>query len=155
MTRRPSTRSGRGDARQFDLDALFEIPQPIPSTEGSLDYESQLCRTLSRALKETPRSRAQVAADMSVTLGKTITESMLNTWTAESRDLHRFPFAFAAAFEAACETTCLQQILASKRGSVVMVGEDALLAELGRLERTENDTRDRRKQLRALLKRAL
>ena len=151
---RPSPGSGRGNSRQLDLDGLFEIPRPVPPAEGSLDYESELCRTPSRALKETPQSRAQVAADMSVTLGKTITESMLNTWTAESRELHRFPFAFAAAFEVACETTCLQQIMASKRGSVVLVGEDALLAELGRLERMETDVRDRRKELRALLKRS-
>lgn len=145
----------RTDIRQFALEGLFEIPQPVAPTEGSLDYESELCRVLSRSLKETPRSRAQVAADMSVLTGKTITESMLNTWTAESRELHRFPFAFAAAFEVACETTCLQQIMASKRGSVVLVGEDALLAELGRLERTQNEISDRRKQLRSLLKRTL
>lgn len=144
----------RADDRQFALDGLFAIPQPVAPTDGSLDYESELCRTLSRALKETPLSRAGVAARMSDLTGRAITESMLNSWTAESRELHRFPFAFAAAFEEACETTCLQELVARKRGSVVLVGEDALLAELGRLERMETDVRDRRKELRALLKRS-
>ena len=132
------------DSRTPDL---FEIPVAPAPIGGSLDYDAELRHVLSDALKRTPLSRYQVAARMSELAGYTITKEMLDAWTAESKQPWRFPFQFAAAFEVACETTCLQQLLGRKRGSRILVGADALLAEYGRIKQQQADLAEREKAL--------
>lgn len=93
------------------------------------------------AIKATPKDRFQIAADMSRLTGQAITKHQLDAWTADSKEGHRFPFEYAAAFEQACDTTCLQELLAAKRGSTILVGEEVLEAKLGRLSMLEEELR--------------
>ncbi len=139
----------RADTRTLDL---FELPTPTPTTAGSLACGSRVRALLSEAVKQSPLSRFEVAARMSELLGVEISKHQLDAWTAESRDAWRFPFEYAAAFEAATETYALTEYLASVRGCTVLVGEDALLAEMGRLERQEQRLKERRAALRDRLR---
>jgi hypothetical protein len=132
------------DTATFDL---FDIPCAPAPVGGSLDYATELRCVLSDALKKTPRSRHEVAARMSELTGQDISKSMLDAWTAESKTPWRFPYEFAAAFEVACESTCLQELLGRKRGSRILVGEETLLTELGRIEKTKGELADRERAL--------
>lgn len=134
-------------ARDITTLDLFDIPCAPAPVGGSLDYAIELRCVLSDALKKTPRSRHDVAARMSELTGQDISKSMLDAWTAESKSPWRFPFEFAAALEAACECICLQELLGRKRGSRILVGEDALLAELGRIEKTKGELACRERAL--------
>lgn len=130
---------------------LFEIPHAPTPKGGSLDYATELRCVLSDALKKTPRSRYEIAARMSELTGHEISKVMLDAWTAESKTLWRFPFEFAAAFEAACETTCLQEMLARKRGCTLLVGEEVLLAKLGRIMTSQQDLAQQERALKRYL----
>jgi hypothetical protein len=132
---------------------LFEVPQAPALTGGSLDYATELRCVLSEAIKNSPHSRHVIAARMSELTGQDISKMMLDAWTAESRSPWRFPFEYAAALEAACATTCLQELLGRKRGSRILVGEDALLAELGRLEQLKVDIGARARALKERIRR--
>lgn len=123
------------DDRQLSLDGYYVVPQPPSPTPGSLKFDRELCAALSQALKDTAISRAEVAAVMSDLTGDDITVHMLNAWTAESRELHRFPFEYAAAFETAVGSPCLQLLLARKRGYLVLAGHEARDAKLGLIRR--------------------
>ncbi|TAK47735.1 MAG: hypothetical protein EPO23_10200 [Xanthobacteraceae bacterium] len=136
------------DALTIDL---FDIPRAPAPTGGSLDYSVELAHALSEALKKSPKSRYEIAARMSELVGHEIGKATLDAWTAESKTGWRFPFEYAAAFEAACETTCLQELLCRKRGSRILEGEEALLAELGRLDRDEQAMKQRRQAIRKYL----
>lgn len=128
----------RNDNRQFGLplDGVhYPIPQAPTLVAGSLGYAHELCGTLSQAISECQDSRAVIAARMSDLTGEPISEAMLNAWTAQSHDRHRFPFEFAAAFEVATSSTRLQGLLAHKRGSLVLIGKQALDAQLGKVQR--------------------
>src|SRR5688572_8775588 len=81
------------------------------------------------------RSRYDLAARMSELTGQEITKAQIDAWTAESKERWRFPFEYAAAFEAACASTRLQELLGRKRGTRILVGEDMLYAELGRIHK--------------------
>lgn len=131
---------------------MFEIPCAPAPTGGSLDYATELRCVLSDALKRSPRSRHEIAGRMSELTGQDITKSMLDAWTAESKSPWRFPFEFAAAFEAACESTCLQELLGRKRGSRILVGEETLLTELGRIGKQRADLSIREKAIKQRLK---
>jgi hypothetical protein len=134
-------------ARDALTSDLFDVPRAPAPTGGSLDYSTELRHCLSEALKRTEKSRYQVAAEMSELTGLEITKSMLDTWTAESKQLWRFPFEYAAAFEVACETTCLQELLGRKRGSRILVGEETLLAELGRINHVRAELAKQERQI--------
>lgn len=131
---------------------FFDVPVAPAPIGGSLEYSHELCHVLSDALKHSPKSRYQIAADMSELTGQDITKAMLDAWTAESKQPWRFPFEFAAAFEVACISTCLQELLGRKRGSRILVGEEVLLAELGRLEKAEADISLRKRLLKDRLR---
>lgn len=123
------------DPRQLDLDDYYVVPKAPEPAPGSLAFAPELCAVLSKALKDTPLSRAEVAAVMSDLTGEVITEPMLNAWTSKSHDRHRFPFEYAAAFEEATDSAELQQLLATKRGSLVLMGQQARDARLGLVRR--------------------
>jgi hypothetical protein len=130
---------------------LFEVPSAPAPIGGSLNYAVELRHVLTDALKRTPRSRYEIAARMSELTGVDISKAALDAWTAESKTPWRFPFEYAAAFEAACETTCLQELLGRKRGSRILVGRDTLYAELGRINQMRDELGRREKQLKHYL----
>lgn len=139
----------RRDSRTLDL---FDIPEaPVP-TGGSLNFDAQICATLSETLKHCPKDRYRVAADMSRLLAREISKHMLDAYTAESRDAYNFPLNYVAAFEVATASFALTQLLAKLRGCRILVGEDALLAELGKIEREEQALTQRKQAIRAYLK---
>lgn len=140
----------RLDDRTFDL---FDIPRAPATAAGSLDIDAELRHTLSAMLKACPLSRYDVAARVSELTGRNISKPMLDAYTAESREHHNFPLQYAAALEAVCDSYALTKLLAGKRGCSVLVGAEALLAELGRVERQEQELKARKAALRELVRR--
>lgn len=138
MTRR------KRDTRTLDL---FETPRPAPAAPGGLDVDRELRHLVSRVLKETPHSRYEVAARMSELLGVDVTVHQLNAWTAESRDGWRFPLSYLPALEVACDTLALTEWIAGKRGCALLVGEETLFAELGRLQQLEREVKEQIKSV--------
>lgn len=133
---------------------LFDVPRAPAPTPGALNFSIRLRAVLTAALKATPLSRYEVAARMSELLGVEVTKNQLDAWTAESREPWRFPFEYGAAFEVACSTTCLQDLLSEEmRGSKVLKGEDSLLAELGRIEQAEHNLKREKQQIKTFLAR--
>ena len=71
---------------------------------------------------------------MSELTGHDISKAMLDAWTAESREAWRFPLEYATAFEIGCDSYCLTEFLARKRGCKVYAGDEVRQAEIGRIE---------------------
>jgi hypothetical protein len=131
---------------------FFEIPTAPAPTNGSMDYSAELCATLTEMIADAMkdgviRSRHDLAARMSELTGHEISKSMIDAWTAESKEAWRFPFQFAAALEVACESTRLQELLGRKRGSRILVGKEVLLAEMGRVQQAKADIAAQEKAL--------
>lgn len=124
---------GRRDERTLDFFAVPEVPVP---TGGSLDCAAELCIVLADMItdairRKVIRSRHDLAARLSELTGKEITKAQIDAWTAESKEAWRFPFEYAPAFEAACDSTALQEFFGRKRGTRILVGKETLLAKLG------------------------
>lgn len=126
---------------------LFEVPVPTTPMPGALNFNLVLRRLLSDLLKACPLSRELVAARMSELTGDQITKHQLDSWTAESREGWRFPLEYLPAFEVAVETTGLIAWVANVRGGKILMGKEALDAEIGKLERLKEDAGKRIKQL--------
>jgi len=132
---------------------LFEIPAPPTPFGGSLNFDAQICASLSDTLKRCPRDRYQVAAEMSRLLGREVSKHMLDAYSAESRDAYNFPLNYVAAFEVATESLSLTNLLAKLRGCRVLVGKEALLAELGKIEKEKSALAARERALKDWIRR--
>ena len=79
--------------------SLFEtLSAPLQEGPASFQIQNQLKNELSAGLKRCRMSRYEVAAKMSEMLGYEITKTMLDAYTAESKESYRFPAEWLAPF---------------------------------------------------------
>lgn len=138
----------RSDMLTLDL---FDAP-PSPAMEpGSLDSNAKIAAAMAEAIRCCGHDRLEVAARMSRLTGYEVTRTMLDAYTSEAHAQHNISLARAIAFDAATDGYALLNLYARARGCAVLVGQDALLAELGRVEQERGQLAAREK----LIKRAL
>jgi hypothetical protein len=121
-------------ASLFEILQNFQNDAPAPKPIGSYNCDRRFREAISEALRWSPLSRYQVAARMSELTDTDITKTMLDSWTAESKEQHRFPAIFLPAF---CEAVgCVEplQMLGRLVGLFVLPGPEALRAEIQRIE---------------------
>jgi hypothetical protein len=145
---RRGNRGSACDANQLSLiDDAYPVP-PAPSTApGSLDMDAELRGILSEAITASGLTRTIIAARMSDLIGQPVTVAQLNDWTGVSHRQHRFPASYLCAFEVATESTALQALICRKRGSLLLVGKEALDAELGRVRRQLDQLKNKEREL--------
>lgn len=124
------------DDRTLDL---FEIPQPVLAVPGQGNYSVQVSELVSEMLKAADVDRYEVAVRMSRLSGDDVSKAMLDAWASPARLDHNLPFYRAALLEEVCASHVLTNWLVALRGGRVAYGREALLAELGRLERTRDE----------------
>jgi len=117
----------------YDLLQNLQEDEKMP-TAGSFDIDRRFREAVSAVLKRCPLSRYQVAARMSELIGQDITKSMLDSWTAESKENHRFPAIFLPAFCEATGSSDPLKLLSSLVGVFMLPGPEALRAEIRRIE---------------------
>jgi len=127
---------------------LFAYPRPAVQQPGAYDYRDVVSHLVSEILEEADVNRFEVAARVSQLTGREISKYMLDAYSAESREGHNFPFSLAPALEAACRTYRLTHWLVDIRGGELLVGREALDAELGRIEKQKETLNRRARQLR-------
>lgn len=136
--------SRRADLLTLDM---FEVPVPRNPLPGGLSVGPALRGLISDLLKVSHKSRHEIAARMSELTGHEVTKHQLDSWTAESREGWRFPLEYLPALEVALETHDITAWLANLRGCKVLVGKEALDAEIGKMERMKEEAGKRIKQL--------
>lgn len=137
--------SRNADPYTGDLFAL--LPKVADSAPGSQCYGVEVAHLVSSALAGAGCDRVEVAARMTRLSGRDVSRYTIDAWSAESREAYNLPFYQVPVLEAACGTHLLTQWLADKRGCRVLVGKDALDAEIGKLERLRDEAG---KKIRAL-----
>lgn len=113
-----------------------------PMQNGSLDIDSELRAAVTEDLKHAidlnsgrEMSRYEVAARMSELVGDEITASMLYSWTADSKERHRFPCLYLPAFVLATGGQRRAfEVLSRRSGLFALPGREALRAEIQRIE---------------------
>ncbi len=97
---------------------------------GGMDFDDVLRALVSEALKKCSLSRYMVAARMSELTGHEITKMMLDSWTAESKENHRFPAIFIPTFCKVVNNYDVLTFLCEKAGTFNMTGQMAIRAEI-------------------------
>lgn len=142
-----------GQLSLFDLltEEQERRAESLPAT-GTLNILNPLRQALNQAIKQCKLSRWQIAGQMSDLLDQEITKFMLDSWTAESKDGHRFPAEYLPAF---CEATGSREplrLLAETAGLFALPGPDALRAEIQHLEEEARKLQQEKKKRQLFLK---
>lgn len=120
------------DNRTLDL---FEVPQPAAPLPGGMDYRAVVAGLIAEVLRASGADRHEIAARCSRLTGKEITKYMLDAYTSEAREEFNPPLWLVPALETACGTHSITNWLVSARGGRLLIGREALTADLGKLER--------------------
>jgi len=119
---------------------------------GSLNMQISLRQALNEAIKQCPLSRWQIAGKMSELVDHEVSKYMLDSWTSESKEGHRFPAEYLPAF---CHVTGILkplQILGEAINTFTMPGGEALRAEIQKLDEEEKKIRSEKRRRMILLK---
>ena len=132
---------------------LFAVPQPAAPVPGALDYRATVAHLLADMLRTSGQDRYGIAAAASRLAGKDVSKYMLDAYTSESREEFNLPAWLVPSLEAACESHAISAWLAGVRGGRLLIGREALNAELGRLERQRDEAGQQIRALRDQLRR--
>lgn len=113
----------------------------INSTEGSLNISEKLRLAMKKAISTSGKDRFQIAGDISHLVGRQITKSMIDSWTAESKPGNRPPADILPAFCKVTSSTEPIEILNEPAGMFGLPGPDALRAEIHKYSEQEKRAR--------------
>lgn len=137
---------------QLSFFDLLKDLRPKTAEFSSFNIDLLLRETIALAIKESPLSRFQIAAKMSEALGVEVSKTMIDSWTAESREgINRFPACYLPAFCHVVESIEPLRVLADLVGSVVVQGEDALHMELSKVEAEKQRLSEKGKAIKTIL----
>ncbi len=96
----------------------------------NFDIATAVRRTVSEAIRESGLSRYDIASRMSEYLGRELTKAQLDSFSAESKDGHRFPLEYVPAFCHATRNYDLVRLAAGALRIQVFDPEDAAEAQI-------------------------
>lgn len=150
MPRKPFRDPNTGD--------LFDIAEVFPAAKQrtlplALDFNRMLSGIISKALRETPISRAEIAARMSEMLGDDVSVNMLNAYASPGRADHNMSLIRFIAFTRATQQPWLWSAVLKDEGITILVGEEQRLAQLGLAQAKRREAEDKKRELDLEIKR--
>lgn len=119
--------------------------------EGTLNIHIRLKAALSVALRKAlPKSRWEVAGEMSHSIGTEVSKYQIDSWVAESKD-HKIPGEYIPAFCTACGDITPLQVISDPCKVFAVQGPDALRAEIQKDDEEIKTKRSEKKKKEALL----
>lgn len=141
------------DTGQISIFDLIRQSESLchPKICNRMSIDGAIRAIISDSIKQCPLSRYEVAAKMSDILGAEITKAQLDSWSAESKENHRFPLIYISAF---CQITGCRELaryMAKLCGGHFIEGEDALTLELGKVYEQKRELSKREQRIKNYL----
>lgn len=139
------------DPSQLDFfsQPLFPVRSPVARIDIDR-YRSKMKRAMARAIRECPFDRPTIAARMAQYLGlPSISKAMLDAYTAESKGGHDITLPRFAAFVHATGAMWLWDEAVSDQGATLLIGDEARLAEIARLQQEQETIKAELRALRS------
>jgi hypothetical protein len=124
--------------QKFDRVSSAQLPLIDRAEElqpGDLDMALRLKSALTEAIKGCRHSRYEIAAKVSELTGKDLSKTMLDQYTAESKEAYHFPAEMLTAFCRVTGSTEPMAVLLGPLGCSILSGDEAQDIEILRMER--------------------
>lgn len=152
-----SKRQQKIDPRQMSLEDLIAQAgnqNPAPERQaGGCDVRAQLAGLMNEAIRESGKSRDEIADAMNTLLGlatKQITSDQINTWTRTTAPRY-IPLEYIYAFERATDTCSITEYLCKLHGGRFVDRHDDAILSLGQIQYLKNDLIVRERQIKRRL----
>ncbi len=134
----------------FDIVLLRDAQKSTAdkTSAGACNIAQPIRKALVESIQASGLSRAVIAERMSELLSIKINALQLDCWTAASKNSHRFPAEYAAAFCVVTGRIDLLQVMAGPTDCYVLESQKALRAEIGQIEEQIAALAARRKEIR-------
>jgi hypothetical protein len=119
---------------------------------GALNMRSAVRSAMYDAIKRSALTRWEIAAKMSELTDQEISKFMLDAWTSESKEGHRFPLEYAAAFCRATGDTKVLEIVCQPVGMFALGGPDALRSQKQQLTEQMAEMRQKTAEIDRMIK---
>lgn len=136
------------DTQTLDLfDQVYPVRRP-PVISHTVDLSSKIKRLVSLILKENPKSREQIAAEMAEAMNcPSFSKAMLDNYSSEANEQHQIPlYRFIVLVRVADAAWAWDELLKDE-GFTVLFGDEALLAERGRVAQQIEELKKYQKEL--------
>lgn len=129
------------------FEQVFPVRRP-PMLPKQADLSGKIKRLVSLICKESPKTREQLAAEMSEAMDcASFSKAMLDNYSSEANELHQIPlYRFIVLVRVAQAAWAWDELL-KEDGYTVLYGEEALLAERGRVQQQIEELRKYQKEL--------
>lgn len=127
------------DPSQMDFFSVATFPVRTAVERIDIDrFRARLKREMARAIRQCPYDRPTIAARMALYLGMgSVTKAALDAYTAESKTSHDISLVRFKAFVRATEAVWLWDVIVSEDGLTLLEGDEARLAEIGRVRQEQ------------------
>jgi desulfoferrodoxin (superoxide reductase-like protein) len=113
----------RRDDNTMDLFKDYTPPEVVKRFDEAITragtLRSAVARAVSASMKDSGKTRSQLASEMTDSLGEEVTENMLNAYASEARESHTIPYVRLVALAQVTGDARLLQIGAEQIGHVV------------------------------------
>ncbi len=136
------------DTQTLDLfDQVYPVRRP-PVISHTVDLSGKIKRLVSLILKENPKSREQIAAEMAEAMNcPSFSKAMLDNYSSEANEQHQIPlYRFIVLVRVADAAWAWDELLKDE-GFTVLFGDEALLAERGRVAQQIEELKKYQKEL--------
>jgi hypothetical protein len=103
-----------------------------PPSPGSLNDESAIRTILTEVIRKSAKSREEIAEQMTVMVGERVSVRMLNSYTSEAAEQHRWPSQYTRAFCYVVQDWGLLRCIVERAGFRMITPAEAELLALGR-----------------------
>jgi len=115
------------------------------------EFSFRVRASITRTTRKSKFSREQIADKMSELMGRKITASTIYNFSSESHHDHRFPAELLPFWIKATGDNSILELLAEASGCQVLSGQEALYADLARLDRQAEEIKRKRAVIRSKL----
>ncbi len=137
------------DQRDLFEEPIFEARRRADGVDMER-FRSKLKRAMARAIRECPHDRHAVALRMARALGLDgFSKATLDAYTAESKATHDISLVRFTAFVRATGADWLWDEIVATEGLTVLQSDEALLAEIGRLQQEQAEIARKLRSLKA------
>jgi len=140
---------GKANPNQFDMfGAMPAVDPTVPASLAGSPY--QTARAVGEILKDDPRSRDVIAAEMTVLLDQEVSKAMLDAYASPGRDGHNISFDRMKALIVVTGRIDILRRELRAIGVSVVDGNGLMLAEIGHIDREIAAMTARKKMLQSI-----